>query len=283
MSKTILVLGATGFLGQAVTHKLIANGFSVRILARNPEKARALFGDRAEILAGDASDRNAIARALAGCHGVHCSVGGASELPATQAAAQLAAQHGLAQITYISGATVRPENAWFPLVNDKLAAEAAVINSGVPYVIFRPTWVMEILANFVRDGRANQLGQQPRPFHWVAAGDVAQLVAQSYASPAALNRCLQVYGPEPIRYQDAFARYVAACHPDLSISTLPLPLAGLLARFTGNQPLGEATALLRYFQRVSEPPVDSADPNPFPAPSTTFNQWLQSQQKSSEN
>ena len=40
MSKQILVLGATGMLGQPVTHCLVDKGHRVRTLVRSVEKAR---------------------------------------------------------------------------------------------------------------------------------------------------------------------------------------------------------------------------------------------------
>ena len=42
---TILVTGATGFLGAALTRALVQQGQEVRILARDEKKAREQFGD----------------------------------------------------------------------------------------------------------------------------------------------------------------------------------------------------------------------------------------------
>ena len=35
---TVLVTGATGFIGEALTRRLLAEGQTVRVLARQPEK-----------------------------------------------------------------------------------------------------------------------------------------------------------------------------------------------------------------------------------------------------
>lgn len=56
----IAVTGATGFLGQHITEKLLADGHDVRILARSEEKARP-FRDRvSKIVIGDITDESAL-------------------------------------------------------------------------------------------------------------------------------------------------------------------------------------------------------------------------------
>lgn len=46
----ILVVGATGMLGAPVAQRLLKDGFDVRVLARTPEKARALFDPAVEVV-----------------------------------------------------------------------------------------------------------------------------------------------------------------------------------------------------------------------------------------
>jgi dihydroflavonol-4-reductase len=66
MSPQTLITGATGFIGRQLTGDLVKRGVAVRILARNPAKARALFGDRVEISAGDVGDRASLDEACRG-------------------------------------------------------------------------------------------------------------------------------------------------------------------------------------------------------------------------
>lgn len=63
--KTVLVTGATGFIGWHVARKLIEQGQRVRVLVRDPSKLRDLAG--VEALAGDLRDRASLDRAVAGC------------------------------------------------------------------------------------------------------------------------------------------------------------------------------------------------------------------------
>ena len=74
----VLVTGATGFLGSHAAVALQRAGHDVRILARTPAKVpRALAplgGNVADVVAGDMTDADAVARALDGCDAVvHCA------------------------------------------------------------------------------------------------------------------------------------------------------------------------------------------------------------------
>ena len=64
IDKTILVIGGTGMLGKPVAQQLKADGFNVRLLVRNPEKARKLFGDGYELIQGDVDNISSLGAAL---------------------------------------------------------------------------------------------------------------------------------------------------------------------------------------------------------------------------
>ncbi len=66
MARRILVLGATGMLGQSVTHSLAKMGNQVRVLVRNREKAHQMFGNEIEIVKENALNRENIQAAMAG-------------------------------------------------------------------------------------------------------------------------------------------------------------------------------------------------------------------------
>lgn len=66
MSRT-LVTGATGFTGQHLIQRLLDEGEDVRIIARGPERARALFSKAVEIVAGDVADAAVARDAVRGC------------------------------------------------------------------------------------------------------------------------------------------------------------------------------------------------------------------------
>ena len=72
---TILVTGATGFLGSALTTELIKQKETVRILARDEQKARAQFGDTVTIIRGEITDVEQVERAVDGATIIYHLVG----------------------------------------------------------------------------------------------------------------------------------------------------------------------------------------------------------------
>jgi len=55
--RKILVIGSSGFVGRRVAQALLAAGYAVRCLARNPAKVRDLAAPGCEVVQGDISDR----------------------------------------------------------------------------------------------------------------------------------------------------------------------------------------------------------------------------------
>jgi dihydroflavonol-4-reductase len=64
---TTLLTGATGFVGSAVARVLVARGHSLRMLARPTSDRRNLAGVDAEVVTGDLTDPDSLARAATGC------------------------------------------------------------------------------------------------------------------------------------------------------------------------------------------------------------------------
>jgi dihydroflavonol-4-reductase len=62
-----LVTGATGYLGTELVRALQARGREVRVLVRSPASAGRLDGLDVELVHGDITDADAVARAVAGC------------------------------------------------------------------------------------------------------------------------------------------------------------------------------------------------------------------------
>ena len=127
-NKTILVVGGTGMLGKPVAQQLKVDGFNVRLLARNPEKAQKLLGAGYEIVKGDVDKTAALREAMTGMDGVHISLkGGPTEADfdrmdhiATRDIAQAAKELGVGRVTILSAYAVSAEKADTPESRSKL-------------------------------------------------------------------------------------------------------------------------------------------------------------------
>jgi uncharacterized protein YbjT (DUF2867 family) len=276
MMKKVLVLGGTGLLGGPVARRLQADGFAVRLLARDPDKAGAMFDESFEIVAGDVTDVSSLEEALAGSDGVHISIAGPAELAGVQNVAALAPGLGLKRITYISGSTVFEQNRWFPMVAQKLEAEKALQACGVPYTFFCPTWPLEQLPRFARGGQPLLISDQPVPFHWFAADDMARMVSNAYQREQAAGKRLFVHGPEAMTMVAALERYCQAFHPEVaSVQLMPIEAARAMASSTGNQMLGFFAEMMAYFEKVGEMGDPTEANELLGAPVTTLDAWIE--------
>jgi uncharacterized protein YbjT (DUF2867 family) len=278
MQKIILVIGGTGTLGQPVSNSLKEAGFQVRVMTRDLQKTRMLFNNSFEIFVGDPIDTGCLEEALDGCYGVHISLPTEIEQQVAEKVARMAAKHGVERITYISGATVAEEHRWFPMINRKFLAEKAIKESGIPYTIFCPTWVMDGLPMFINQGQAFVFGRQPCPYHWVAAEDIARMVSAAYQLEKAVNKRFIVHGPEAIRLSEALRRYCAVFRPEIKkVSSMPFWLIKLMGTIMGNQELKGAGEMMAYFEKVGEgsnlPQVNDI----WNVPMVTLDTWLHTQ------
>jgi nucleoside-diphosphate-sugar epimerase len=68
---TILITGASGFVGRAVLARLVESGREVRALTRSDDSARSLAAAGVEPVRGDIMDPASLAPAMAGCEVVY--------------------------------------------------------------------------------------------------------------------------------------------------------------------------------------------------------------------
>jgi len=271
-------------LGEPVARRLLADGWRVRCLVRDPVRARTRLGEGFELVTGDVTVPATLDAAFDGCSMAHLSLRGgntiasydAQEIAGSAHCAAAARRHGVRRITYLSGAgRSTPElERYFP-VRVKRAVEAGLARSGVPCTVFRATHFMESLPLFVRDGRASILGSQPHRLHYLAADDYAGMVGRALESEAAANRAFYVWGPEPWTMHEALDRYLRAFHPNLAISTLPLPMARLIAVLSRNRDLRFAAELFAAFAVIGEVGDPEETNRLLGAPTTTLERWLE--------
>lgn len=278
----VLVAGGTGMLGFPVVRQLLAQGAQVRVLTRQPDRHPDLCATAAEIAIGDVTDRSTLSAAMRGCEALHISLRGAND-PASYEAVEnrgvdallvAARAHGVRHVTYLSGAgRVAGSESLLPVAT-KMRAEALVRGSGMAYTIFRATHFMESLDLFIRNGSASIIGSQPHRYHYLAADDFASMVRRAFERPPDKGRVLYAFGPERFTMREALQQYLAALHPDYRIRTLPLPMAKIIAKITGNRDLRFAALLFEGFAAIGEEGDPREANELLGAPQTRLRSWL---------
>jgi uncharacterized protein YbjT (DUF2867 family) len=281
VAQTNLVVGGTGMLGEPVARRLCTEGNHVRIFSRNPEQAKTKFGKEYEVVGGDVEDLSALQAALQGCQAVHVNLEGGldPDLERRGAAniARAAAKAGIQRLTYLSGTSVTQANSWYAGTKAKFEAEAAIRAAGVPYTIFQATFFMETLPRLVRGTRASIIGNQPHPWHWVAAADYAGMVAKAYATPAAANKTLHIFGPQAMTMAQALQTYCTLASPAAKVGSIPFWMAALIGSLTRDKSLQAAVPFFRYSAKVAEEGNPAEANALLGAPSTTLEQWCKQQ------
>lgn len=145
----ILVTGASGKTGEAVTRSILGKGRKVRVLVHRPEQiSRMQSMGGHDVIAGDMRDRNAMDRALDGvramyhiCPAVHPDE---SVIGKEMIAAALSA--GVDHFVYHS--VLHPQLEALSHHRQKLLVEEHLIESGLRYTIMQPAIYMQNVLEF---------------------------------------------------------------------------------------------------------------------------------------
>lgn len=215
----ILVTGATGQQGGAVARHLLAAGFPVRALTRDPDKpaAQALAARGATLVRGDLTDRASVDRAVAGAAGVfsvqnYYEAGGPEgEVRQGAALADAAKAAGVRHLVYSSVGSADRQTG-IPHFESKARIEEHVRGLGVSYTILRPVFFMdnwERSRDAIRGGVLAQPLDPEKPLQQVAVDDIGAFAALAFADPAAWGgRAVDLAGDELTmpRAAEVFAR-----------------------------------------------------------------------------
>ena len=229
--KTVLVTGATGFLGQVLVHRLSQTGARVRALARRPNGAATIKDlPHVEIVLGDITRPNDMQRVMPNVDIVihaAAAMGGSRLLQqrvnvtGTRHVALAAAQQGIARFVYISSIAVygyrqtgilaetTPHNTGsVPYNITKSQAEAIVEDIAavhdLPYTIVRPGMIYGAGADFWTRQMFKLATRKPtlfvgdgsttvQPIH---VDDVVDLIVQLATHPNAIDEAFHAT-PDP--------------------------------------------------------------------------------------
>ena len=200
----ILVTGATGAQGGALIPRLLAQGFRVRALTRNPAKpsAQALAARGAEVVAGDLDDPVSLRAACEGAWGVFAvqnfwekGVGFEREIAQGKALADAALAAGVGHFlqTSVAGCEEAGDVLHF---RSKYEIERHIQSLGLPCTFLREVFFMENLFEPVMGNRGKQAVNpalvlatmegcldRDLSFHMVTVEDIALVSAAIFADP----------------------------------------------------------------------------------------------------
>jgi uncharacterized protein YbjT (DUF2867 family) len=248
----ILVAGGTGFLGSAIVRQLMQRGEKVAVLTRDAGRARENMPESVQCREGDVRDPSTLGPAMEGVNAVIATqqfAGFPMENPGkgrtfeevdgkgTENLVAAAKESGVERFIYLSGAGAAPDATyhWFRI---KWRAEEAVRNSGMTYVILRPSWIYgpdDVALNRFLDmskllpfvpliGSPGKQKVQP-----AFIDDVAKIVAECVGNAAADNKTFEVGGPEVLTMSEVTKIALEVAGRRRFLLAAPAPVMKILA------------------------------------------------------
>lgn len=193
-TETIVVCGVTGRQGGAVARHLLADGWRVRGLTRQPDaaKAREVAAQGVEVVQADMADRAAMDRALDGAHRVYsvqsfAIAGPEGEIAQGRNVADAAQAAGVRHFVYASSGTGSATGV--PSWDTKAAVTEHIRGLGLPLTVLRPECFMEIMTDkeFYPNVTAwhimPNLAGTGTTIPWLAVDDLGAVAAKVFADP----------------------------------------------------------------------------------------------------
>jgi uncharacterized protein YbjT (DUF2867 family) len=259
----ILVSGGTGFVGSAVVKYLLDRGEEVAVLGRDASKIRSTFG-KVEPRQANVQEPDGLQQAMQGIDVVVNAVQfptspievprrgwtfEATDFRGTVNQIEAAKAAGVRRFVYVSGvgADAGAEKHWFRY---KHQAEQHLQESGLEWVVVRPTWVygpadhaLNRLLGFTKFLPFLPLfGDGEQAMQPVFVQDVGAVVGEAVRKPEATNQLFELGGPDVMSMNEVLKTAMDVAGRRRPILHQPIVLGKLLGTLAGVLPVPPLSA-----------------------------------------
>jgi len=249
-SSLVLVTGATGYIGGRLIPELLAAGFRVRVMARQPRHlADREWCEQVEIVYGDAASPKSLISVLADVdvayYLIHSMGAGATFASLDRVNAEnfavAARACNVGRIVYLGGLYPQEENLSPHLKSRKEVGEI-LLASGVPTTVLRAAVIIGSgsLSFEMLRYLTERLPIMVAP-HWVdskiqpiAVRDVLHYLVKSASMNPSINRGFDIGGPDVLTYREMMVEYAKiAGLKSRRIMSLPFMTPSLSSHWVG--------------------------------------------------
>lgn len=248
---TVCVFGGTGFLGRRLVQRLVADGGTVRVAVRHPNRVRsalrATAPDRVTAVRADVRDQASVVAAVAGVEAVVNAVsayvekGGvtfdAVHVRGAETVAREAAAAGIARLLLVSGIGADAHSR-SPYIRARGRGEAAVRQAFPGATIIRPG-VMFGPGDALFGGLA-ELGRSLPVVPLIGGGrthlqpayvaDVAEAIVRILADPGTAGRTFELAGPATYTLRELVTFTLRLIGKQRLLLPIPFAMAAVQAR-----------------------------------------------------
>ncbi|MFD2415823.1 SDR family oxidoreductase [Amycolatopsis pigmentata] len=221
--RSVLVIGASGFVGRHAVEHLLAENYQVRCVTRRPGKLDDLAARGCEVVRGDMSDADSMDAALDSMDAVFVCVHTVLRQPgSTDAAADFmdieiqglknivaaCRANDVRRLVSITFLGVRPDSPsrW---TRGRWDTEQYLLGSGLDVTIFRPGMIVgtggrgfSALMSQARHPVALVLGDGKQRFQHIAIEDLTYYMVASLEEPRTFGHAFDVGGDEVLTYNE---------------------------------------------------------------------------------
>jgi len=280
-----VVTGAFGYIGRYITRHLLEQGEQVRTITTHPDKPNP-FGSAVQAFPYDFDQPDQLTDSLRGAstlyntYWIRFPYGGATFEQAvrnTSILFQCAREAGVGRIVHVSVTQASAESD-LPYYRGKAQQEQALIDSGVPYSIVRPTLVFgkeDILVNniawLIRKFPVFPIfGSGQYKVQPVFVEDLARIAVASAGEPG--NVTVDAIGPETFSFESLVNLIASRVKPGVELIHIPPSVGILLGQIIGLA-LGDIILTRDELQGLMEELLTS---DQTPNGMTRFSDWLES-------
>lgn len=266
-TKKITVIGGTGNLGAPVVKFLLGFGYEVKLVVRNLQKAKNIFGDHPHLTMeeADLTDIPSLEKALSGTAYLYLNLGNqttdmqapfCTDREGVANILKAVDKNKIRQILVISGLGAFSEShlkgaGTFIPNAIRMQGHQLIKASGIPYTLLHCSWFTDSFVFYRRKGNYSVIGDAKNPIYFTNCYDFSAQLVKAIGNPDAFNKEFPIQGTEGIPHPVAAKTFLNEFDHRSKVSILPHGLLKILAFF--NKDMKFVKHMSDYFSFYSEP------------------------------